>query len=267
MAPVLKVFGLPIRSYPLAAVLAVLTAAALAWPALGKRAWSPLSRVLTIFAMVVAFLIGARLWNLAVSPGAYGPDRPWYTLQLTGLSLYGGILGAFFPLLAAARLKRQSLWAALDAFTMPAAAGFCLIRVGCFLNGCCRGIPTRLPWGVVFPAMVGGVDLNILGAAVFRQAVHPTQLYELLGAVACIVLALRVVRRFSLPEGGRFLVYATCFSAMRLCILPLRALRYPDWIRWGFYPALYLALIATGILLLRRILRRLPTGAPRENVQ
>lgn len=39
---------------------------------------------------------------------------------------------------------------------------------------------------------------------------------------------------------------------LRLCVLPLRALRYAAWIKWGVYPALYLSLIGAGVVLLRR---------------
>ena len=49
-----------------------------------------------------------------------------------------------------------------------AKAGNCfsifIAKIGCFLDGCCIGTPTNLPWGVTFP-----------GTTV---AVHPVQLYE-----------------------------------------------------------------------------------------
>lgn len=248
-------FGRELYSYALTAALAAVAGAALVWPALARRGWSRRASALTLLAMCAAFMLGARLWNVAVSPGSYGPERPWYALRLTGLSLYGGILGAFMPLLLAVRRMKKSLWAALDAFTVPAAAAFCIARVGCFLNGCCRGVQTSLPWGVVFPSLIGEVDLGPLGVVNFNPPVHPTQLYELLGAALGVPLALCAARRFALPDGGRFLVYGVWFSAMRLCVLPLRALRYSLWIKWGVYPALYLSLIATGVLLLRRRLR------------
>ncbi len=266
MAPVLSVFGLELHSYLLAALLAALTSAALSWAALGKLGWTPVSCALTLLAMCAAFLIGARLWNAAVSPGAYGPDRPWYRLQLSGLSFYGGLLGAFPVLLAAARRTGKDLWAALDAFTLPAAAAFCIARAGCFLNGCCGGIATRLPWGVVFPSPLSETALRALGLAAFRTPVHPTQLYELLGAALGIPLALWAVRRFSFPGGGRFLVYGIWFTAVRLGVLPLRALSYPAWVRWALYPALYLALIAAGIFFLRR-LSAAPSGGGRGDAR
>ena len=256
MLPHFTLFGLELHSYVLAALLAASPAGALRWAALGRAGWPKGLRAGTLAAMCAAFLLGARLWNLLAAPDSYGPDRPWHTLRLTGLSLYGGIFGAFLPLLAASKLGKKDLRTALDAFTLPAAAAFCIARAGCFLNGCCRGNPTRLPWGVVFPSPLDEETLRALGLAAFRQPVHPTQLYELLGAAAGIPLALWAAKRFSLPAGGRFLVYGVWFSAVRLAVLPLRALRYPGWVRWGLYPAVYLAIIAGGLLLLGRARRK-----------
>lgn len=257
MAPILTIFGHEAHSYVLMTLLAALAGAALVWPALGRCGWPGGERAVTLLFMAAAFLVGARLWNVAVTPTAYGPDRPWYVLRLTGLSLYGGILGAFLALLGALRLTKKDLWAALDAFTVPAAVAFCIARVGCFLNGCCKGIPTDLPWGVTFYSILGEVDLGPLGVVNFNPPAHPTQLYELLGAAAGVPFALWAVRRFCLPGGGRFLCYGAWFCAVRLCVLPLRALSYPAWVKWGVYPVLYLALIVAGAVLLAR---RSPRG-------
>ena len=50
-----------------------------------------------------------------------------------------------------------------DVFAVPLAVGIGIGRLGCFHAGCCRGVPTSLPWGVDFGDGI---------------ACHPTQLYE-----------------------------------------------------------------------------------------
>ncbi|MGI9496443.1 MAG: prolipoprotein diacylglyceryl transferase [Mariniblastus sp.] len=52
-----------------------------------------------------------------------------------------------------------------DSFAVPVAVAIGVGRLGCFFGGCCYGVETSLPWGVVFPR----VDQLIR---------HPTQLYE-----------------------------------------------------------------------------------------
>ena len=52
-----------------------------------------------------------------------------------------------------------------DSFAVPVAVAIGVGRIGCFYGGCCYGVETKLPWGVVFPT----VD---------QLSRHPNQLYE-----------------------------------------------------------------------------------------
>ena len=60
--------------------------------------------------------------------------------------------------------------------------GIGLGRIGCFLNGCCFGTPTDLPWGVTFPE--GSIPDYIF----HNQAIHPAQLYSSLYGFALFFL-------------------------------------------------------------------------------
>ncbi|MDD3887079.1 MAG: prolipoprotein diacylglyceryl transferase, partial [Victivallaceae bacterium] len=62
-------------------------------------------------------------------------------------------------------------------------------RIGCFLNGCCYGGATDLPWGVCYPAG-SAADLAGHGAAL-----HPVQLYEAGEMVLCAIFFAWLVRR------------------------------------------------------------------------
>lgn len=252
MHPQLHVFGLTLQSYSVMAAIAALTGAAMVWRPLKRCGFTAKQSVLMLLSMCAAFLAGARLWNVAINPSSYGPLRPWYTPRMVGLSVYGGILGALPVLAAFARLLHRPLREVLDAFTVPFAAAFCLSRVGCFLNGCCAGIHTKFPWGMVFPTALDGLQTPFM--TLRSQPVHPTQLYELILALAGIPVCLSLVRRFRLPAGARFLIYEIWFCAMRLLVLPLRSLPYPPAVKTVLYPALYLILMAGGGLLLGRLI-------------
>ena len=63
--------------------------------------------------------------------------------------------------------KKGKFWSIMDLAGLCVPLALAFGRVGCFLNGCCYGKPTTLPWGVVFPTAAPLV------------ARHPTQLYEL----------------------------------------------------------------------------------------
>lgn len=51
-----------------------------------------------------------------------------------------------------------------DTFAVPLALALAVGRWGCYFNGCCYGVPTDLPWGVIFDD--DGIPR------------HPTQIYE-----------------------------------------------------------------------------------------
>jgi phosphatidylglycerol:prolipoprotein diacylglycerol transferase len=169
---------------------------------------------------------------------------------MAGMSLYGGVLGAFLVLLAFLRRDKRGLRRVLDGFVVPSGVAFCVSRVGCFLNGCCRGVPTDSFLGVTFPGET--VKLGPLGTFSTARPVHPTQLYELALAALGLPLCVWLAKRRRLPAGGLFLLYGTWFCLMRLAVLPLRSLSYPAAVKNIVYPLLYLLLAALGVFLLLR---------------
>ena len=230
------------------------TACLLALPALKRTGMSVIRSLTLIAAMGIAFLVCARLWNVAVNPGNFVSMR-WYALKLAGLSLYGGFAGAVVVLVLYAWIARVRLLPMLDAMTLPAGAAFCIARVGCFLNGCCGGIATSGPLGVVFPNGDLAERLPGLLSFISSRPVHPTQLYELTGAAVGLAAVAAVTGKRREIPGMRFFCYAGVFSAVRLLVLPLRALTYPPAVKNAVYPCLYLFIIAAsavGIYILKR---------------
>ena len=98
----LPVFGLTVETYSLMAVLAAAAFAALSWRRLRRCGLSASGAVILLFLISVFFLFGARLWNIAVNPDSYNETRPWYTLRMTGFSVFGGITGVAVVVLSAA---------------------------------------------------------------------------------------------------------------------------------------------------------------------
>lgn len=114
--------------------------------------------------------------------------------------------------------------------------------MGCFLNGCCAGRETDLPWGVVFPARTEGM-------AAIARAVHPTQLYELILALLGVPLCLLIVKKTRAEDGGLFFSYGVWFCVMRLAVHPFRELPYSLVVTNIFYPVLYYVLLVVGVFL------------------
>jgi len=181
MHPILFQWGfLRVYSYGFFVALGVLAATLLLVKKVEKQGRSPQFVIDLVILMVVAGIIGARLVYVFLYEPGYYLAHPLQILMLSqgGLAFYGALL---FGLLAGYLYLRKigvPFLAFLDLAAPAVALGYSFARIGCFLNGCCYGIPTTLPWGVVFPVVD---DLPR----------HPTQLYSLLsGLIIFIILEL-----------------------------------------------------------------------------
>lgn len=216
-----------------------------------KREGLPFPLSLRLLAlMATAFLVGARVFNYAVNPDAYGSTLHIYSLKLAGLSLYGGVLGALTSFLIWGRFHRRSPLPLLDALVLPSAFAFALARVGCYLNGCCSGKATQSFLGVVFPVSDSEKKLTGILALLGKTsvAVYPTQLFEMSLALIGLVPVMWLYFRKKPRTGTVFLLYGIWFTAMRWAILPLRNLPYTEPVTDVWLPVLYGGLIAAGLL-------------------
>lgn len=128
-----------------------------------------------------------------------------------GFVFYGSLIfiipTAFFYF----RKNNWPMWKTLD----YGAIAICIVhffgRIGCFLAGCCHGLPTDLPWGVTFS------DPSC-SASPLNTPLHPTQLYEVL-MIGCIALILHFLMRSKRKsEGDLFLLYLVFYSIGRSII-------------------------------------------------
>jgi phosphatidylglycerol:prolipoprotein diacylglycerol transferase len=162
--------------------------------------------------VLVAAVASARGLFVALNWADFAP-RPLevlYVWREGGLSFHGGLLGGVLAALVFARTRRMSFWTIADVVTPGLALGYGIARFGCFLNGCCYGAPTDLPWGVRFPT-----------ATLPMEPRHPTQIYSAIGSFAILGVLLAVRRRLVVP-GQLFLVYLMLYSPMRAAVEILR---------------------------------------------
>jgi phosphatidylglycerol:prolipoprotein diacylglycerol transferase len=106
----------------------------------------------------------------------------------------GALLGAAFCGWLYLLWKRSSFLLYADAAAPAVALGYAFARMGCFLNGCCFGTLSDLPWAMRFPEItlvyVYHLEKGWLGMSDgLSLPVHPTQLYHAgLGLVIFLTL-------------------------------------------------------------------------------
>ncbi len=170
-----------------------------------------------VLVILVASIVGARGMYAATHAAEFaGRPLAVFAVWEGGLTLYGGlILGtiAGFAFMARAGLP---LGATADALTPGVALGAGIARIGCFLNGCCYGLPSRLPWALHFP-QGSPPDLEFPG-----QALHPSQLYNSLAGFALFAVVLWLRPRMRAP-GRLWWTFVVLFLLVRI---PIDATRY-----------------------------------------
>lgn len=165
--------------------------------------------------VLVGSVAGARLLFAALNWWSFrgDPMEVLYLWRVPGLSFHGGLLGGLLAGLLLARTRQVSFWALADLAAPGIALGYGITRIGCFLNGCCYGSPTSLPWGVRFPVYPDSPLLT--------DPSHPVQLYSALGSFA-IFAALLWARPRLAARGQLFLLWAVLYAALRAGMEVLR---------------------------------------------
>jgi phosphatidylglycerol:prolipoprotein diacylglycerol transferase len=140
--------------------------------------------------VIISAIVGARIFYV-LGQWDYYRSNPVEILMLQngGLVFLGGLLFSILTVVIYARIKGLPLLKLLDALTPGTALGYAIGRIGCFLNGCCFGLPTKLPWGLVFPP-------GSLAALYFPgENIHPTQLYSSLSVLLVFFVLFWLYRR------------------------------------------------------------------------
>jgi len=161
-----------------------------------------------IIVMVICGIIGSHLAYVLVYQWEEFLANPlmFFNIKngIEGMIWYGAFIGGIIPFIIYLRKQQMSFWKVADMFAPFLALGYAIVRVGCFLRGCCYGKITDSACGVVFPA----VDAFVR---------HPTQLYS--SALNLVLFAFLIWfyprRRFS---GQVFLLYLIGYCIYRFTV-------------------------------------------------
>ncbi len=157
--------------------------------------------------VLLSSIVGARLLYILTNLDEYREHPLEAIFSRTGFVFYGGLI--FAIIVGLWYLKRQKLpvWQIADVVAPSIPIGQAIGRIGCFLNGCCYGKPTTLPWGV----KVAGRDPLDL------TPLHPTQIYSSVGDLIIFFILSYWWKRRKF-EGQIFLMYLVLYSILRFVV-------------------------------------------------
>lgn len=170
--------------------------------------------------VLVGAIFGARLSHFIVEPGKFSQLLDFYSLFKPGTpgNILGIMLGGYLGGLAVR--YRLGLPSTGNYFAPALAAAGVLWRTGCTLAGCCHGVETTLPWGM----MING------------EKHHPTMVYELLFNVILFGVIWRLRPRIK-QDNVLLYIYFASYTFFRFWL---------EYIR--LYPRIFIGL--TGIQLI-----------------
>ena len=227
--------GLTVCSYP-AMLYVGLVAGVVVGNAVAHAAGIDAFRVYVATLVLIApALIGARLLHVVSHWRLYRQSlRRIWNRNEGGWDMYGGLPVALVlsvPLLAALHLPFGAFW---DVAMFTILVGMILARIGCLLNGCCAGRPSRA-WGSVYlPNHMGVWDRRI-----------PTQCLEA-GWVAVLLVSAMTVWRWLPFPGALFLLVTAGYASGRLVLESAREPE-PGANRFNVYHAISVVLIMASL--------------------
>ncbi|MFC1521939.1 prolipoprotein diacylglyceryl transferase family protein [Elusimicrobiota bacterium] len=171
--------------------------------------------------VVFLALVGSKFYEIITIPGRaqlYLSNPMQFLFYWEAPKTWVGISLSVMPALFIPRIYKLPFRKSLDAVGAALALGQAVFKFGCFTNGCCYGIPSKLPWAVIFNTHTQA----------FRRfgeiPIHPTQIYESISAliVFSILWAWRKKKRF---DGEIFLLFLALFPISRFFLQFLRHVR------------------------------------------
>ena len=191
--------------------------------------------------------------------------------RLGGLSFHGGFFGGLLMGIWFVRKKNYSPWKFADMIAPYIPLGYAITRIGCFLNGCCYGIPYRngQHFHYLFGWICSEADWNNYFhhlSVVYR---YPTQIYAIILNLIIFSL-LHHKRNHNRFPGYLMFLYVIYYSIYRFIVEIFResTVLLFGWLRTAQLASLILALAAwlAIVVLDKRYKNMAGTGYGKERI-
>jgi phosphatidylglycerol:prolipoprotein diacylglycerol transferase len=159
--------------------------------------------------LIVAGIVGGKLFIVFEDPQTY-LRHPARLLSGSGFVFYGSLLFCIPAMLWYFRKNNMPVLWMLDIMAIVTCIVHGFGRLGCFMAGCCYGLPTDSWLAVIFTD-------PLCQAKPLNTPLHPTQLYEAT-FIFCLMTALLFLKSRRRFDGQVFLVYLIAYACGRSVI-------------------------------------------------
>jgi phosphatidylglycerol:prolipoprotein diacylglycerol transferase len=194
---------------------------------LAKKRGLPVLRFYFITVLICTIsLVGARIYHVLTHLQSE-PDFSFASiLSSSDTASFGAFIFGIAGGILLLKFMKIDILTALDVYTPALAVSHFIGRLGCFMAGCCFGIPSNLPWAVRFPPHSPAHSAHlaqgfISGNHELSLPVHPLQLYESLFGLVLFVIVIYLFNK-PLRKGALFFAYIICYALFRFFMEFLR---------------------------------------------
>lgn len=217
---------LEIKFYGIILMLGAVAGAFLASREAKRRGYEPEIVWDLMIYLLIAGIIGARLWHIFTPPPSSGVTTEWYlthpldalNIRKGGLGIPGAVIAGVIVMFFYARRRGLNFTDWLDIGAPGLALGQGIGRWGNFFNQELYGAPTNLPWKIFIDPEH---RLNNYSDVAYY---HPLFLYESIWNLGNMALLLWISRRYAnwLKSGDIFLIYLIVYPVGRFLLDFLR---------------------------------------------
>lgn len=197
-----------VGGYGVMLTVALLVASVIATRAAARAGLDVGATIAAIGLTAGAAMLGSWLLYAAVEWARTG--SPLAAVEQPGLVFFGAPLGGALALWIACKKLGLPLGRLVDVAVPAIPAAHAMGRLGCFLGGCCYGLPWDGPWAVTYTH-------PLAPAAHPPVPRHPVPLYE---SAVLLVLALvfALVPLGEVGRGRRLAAYLACYGGARIVL-------------------------------------------------
>ncbi|HEY9678482.1 MAG TPA: prolipoprotein diacylglyceryl transferase [Drouetiella sp.] len=219
--PILCQLGpLTIRWYGVMIALGAAIAISCASSLAARRGLDDQKLVNCALSSFIGAIVGARLYYVSLQWQNYANNLPdIFATWHGGMSLHGGVIGAFIGGLIYCKVSKSKFWPFCDVISACVPLAQAIGRWGNFFNSEAFGrpVPDDFPLKLFIPEERRPLQFHSF------SYFHPTFLYESIWDLGLFILLYFVLsKRLKNYDGATFFIYLAIYSIGRLIIEPMR---------------------------------------------
>ena len=199
---------------------------------------------------ILAAVIGGRILYFFTHPEHFAGAASFFAFYEGGFSILGSVIGVLITIPPYLRYAHIPIVPLLDLAAIYAPLLQSISRIGCFLAGCCFGVPTTAPWGIIYTDTGSVAPLYV--------CLHPTQVYSAMLLMGIFAFQYFVGRRIFRHSGQLLCSYLLLIATERFIVDFWRGDRVLDAFNLSVNQHVALGIIGAALigLIISQVLRK-----------